>query len=499
MEDRFGPPPGDQKPDAPEDRTPSNEEAEAALLGALMVDNRLVDVVTRLQPEHFFWEPHSRIYAAIRELVSLGKVANPVTLHPTFRNDPALQAATESKNGAAYLAQLTGSGAGVIGAKDFADQIVDLYELRKLREIAAEAIERAESCDMTLSAREILSEIESKSLSLFVDAAVKTTVDAGDAADEVLKEVQSMAAGEEPAGFNLHRFNSWNKAVGRMEEGDFIILAARPSMGKTGVAAKVVVAAGEAGVGTDFLSLEMDRRRTTRRVLAQVAFNGVGKSVPYSSLGDGRVSRQEGSLLVEGAARLRELPITISDPDSMYVEDVGPHIRKRKREFERKGQKLKLVVIDYLGRLGTRRRFNSETEATSYISRILKAAAKEEKVTLVVLSQLSRAVEQRENKRPMLSDLRQSGSLEQDADSVVFLYRDEYYWQAVEPPRDQAEKWEKWSEEMDRFRDNLEIYSSKRREGPLAKSLAKFFLRYQAVVDFDDPIVNDAPTFLGDM
>jgi replicative DNA helicase len=194
---------------------------------------------------------------------------------------------------------------------------------------------------------------------------------------------------------------------------------------------------------------------------------------------------------------IANLPLTVSDPPVMYVEDVAPHIRKRQREFDKRGSKLQLVVLDYLGRLDTRRKFNGATETVSHISKTLKAAAKETNVALVALAQLSRALEQRENKRPMLADLRDSGSLEQDADTVVFLYREEYYLERAEPKHG-TEKWDKWSDEISSVRDDLEIFSAKKREGALTKRVSKFLTRFQAVLDSNDPRVVGAPGLFND-
>jgi replicative DNA helicase len=472
---------------------PKNVDAEAALLGALMIDNRLLDHIGGLQPEHFVVAVHEDIFTAIQERVAKGQVANPVTLRPQFEQHEGLKGA----GGAAYLAQLTGSGAAVIGARDFAAQITQLFGLRELRAVLRLAVERAGSGE-DVDAHVIAADLEGVMSEKFAAVGRKSTVRIVDAFDDLANETETVMAGGDPAGFLIERFHDWNAVVGRMEPADFILLGARPSIGKTGVGMEVALGAAHAGIGTDFLSLEMDRRKATRRAIASIAYDPPF-SPTYTELTSGKLSGAQFREILRARDQVETLPLTISDPDVMAVEDLAPHIRRRQREFQRRETELKLVVVDYLGRLISRRKFNSETELASHVSRSLKQAAKETGVTLIVLSQLSRALEQRDNKRPMLADLRQSGSLEQDADTVVFLYREEYYLERAEPPKDKAEKWQKWADELARVRDVMEIYSSKRREGPLTKRMARFFTQYQAVRDHNDPAVSGAPSFFDDL
>lgn len=466
---------------------PHNVEAEAALLGGLMIDNRLVDHVHMLEPQHFSVSIHAEIYVAIRDRVARNQIANPVTMRPMFEHHEDLK----ELGGGAYLAQLTGSGAAVIGARDFAQQIMDLYELRCIRTKMREAIARSSGAEDVPPAT-IVADLESALSETLLDPPKQTTVTFAQAVKQSIDEIERVASpGEEPAGFAIARYSDWNAVVGRMEAGDFILLGARPSMGKTAVGVTVALGAAENGIGTDFLSLEMDLHKATRRALAAMIYDP-DDPLPYADLIAGKLKRPHWGRLSDAKYAIQDLPLTISDPPLMAVEDVAPHIRKRKREFEKRGVQLQLEVLDYIGRLTTRKKLQGETEIVSYISRGLKDAAKETGVALVALSQLSRAIETRENKRPMLSDLRQSGSLEQDADTVAFLFREEYYLERAEPKRD-TEKWNTWAAELADARDNMEIYSSKRREGALTKRTSKFLTTYQAVLDHHDPRVAGAP------
>lgn len=458
---------------------PHNTDAEAALLGALMIDNRLVDSVSFLTEDDFYDPMHGRIYARIVATVHSEKAANPVTLRPFFEADQDMK----EVGGAGYLGMLTGSGAAVIGARDFAQQIADLSKLRQiytaLQSAAGKALDTSEDIDPAT----LLAELDSDIANIGAQAEKIPSATIAEAFDEVMDEFAEIEEGKPPAGITIERFKDWNAIVGRMEEGDLIFLGARPSMGKTGVAVAVALGAAAAGEPTEFFSLEMDKRKMTRRAIADLIYQP-GVTSGYTSLVAGKRTMDDVRAMNDARELLADWPLYISDPAHMNVEDLAPAIRRRQRMLARRGLTLKLAIVDYLGRLGTAKPFKSETEQVSYISRVLKATAKICKIPLVVLVQLSRAVEGRENKRPMLADLRQSGSLEQDADTVVFLYRDEYYLERAEPPKE-TEKWNKWADELAAVRDVMEIYSSKRREGPLLKKLAKFFTAHQAVRDHD--------------
>lgn len=468
----------------------ANVEAEASLLGALMIANNLVDEVPHLLPEHFYGKVEGEIYAKIRELVAAGKNANPVTLKPYFDEHEGLA----QVGGASYLAQLTGSGAAVIGARDMAEQIIDLFEMRSIRATLLKAVGRCEDTSDEIEPYGIVADLEAELADAMVADKRKASVSVGDAAKEAAKAIEETAAGKEPAGFLLHGFEDWNHVRGRMEGGDFDLLGARPSMGKTAVSLRIARAAAEGGIATEYLSLEMKREKIVRRILADMIYRQ-GESCTYEQLAAGHLGKEDWRALSEAQEKLGKLPLFISD-DKLFVEDLGPFLRKRKRWYASKGLELKFVIVDYLGQLQTRRNFNSETELTAHISRTLKTLARELDIAILALAQLNRGLEARDDKRPRLADLRYSGSLEQDADNVLFIYRDEYYLEKVEPERSKTEKWEKWADEINRVRDDLEIYASKRREGALSKRIAKFYTRYQAVRDHGD--FAHAPSFFDD-
>ncbi|MES2903248.1 MAG: DnaB-like helicase C-terminal domain-containing protein [Pseudomonadota bacterium] len=480
-------PPAPPPPDEPI-QPPQNIEAEAALLGALMIDNRLVDdVVARLRPFHFYEPLHGRIYEAIVKMVGEGKVTNPVTLKPIFQNDEVMK----QVGGPGYLGQLTGSGAAVIGARDFGNQIVDLAELRAITVKLRDALDAIHNATLECTPTEIVANLEAELATVVTESGRVASVSMGTAARDAVNTIEETAAGKEPNGFLIRGFEDYNHVRGRMEGGDFDLLGGRPSMGKTATSLAIGLGAATAGEGTEILSLEMKRELMVRRTLANLIYRPEG-SCSYADLVKGRLSKDDWARLADAKAQLEAMPYSISDPHGLMIEDVMPFLRKRQRWFAARGQKMRLVIVDHVGRLQSRRKMQ-ETELVSHISRTLKSAARELDCCILALAQLNRGLEQRENKRPMLADLRQSGSLEQDADNVCFVYREEYYLGPAEPPKDKVEKWQAWADAMDAVRDDLEIYSSKRREGALAKRTAKFFTKHQAIRDHGD--YHAAPSF----
>lgn len=455
-----------------------NVEAEAALLGGVMISNSALDQIPQLRGEHFAEAVHGEIFDTIRALVAEGKVVTPVTLRPKFDRHPAFEG---TDGGGSYLAVLTGGSAAMIGIVDLANQIIELWQLRQIRAKMREALDKTNGDD-ELTPAEIIGELEAGLMECIETELVKTSFSFADSFDDAIKEIENVSKGEEPAGILINGLENWNLVRGRMEGGDFDLLGGRPSMGKTALAVAVALGAAEMGHGVEFLSLEMSRQKMSRRAIAQLIYRP-GASASYEQIIKGRLEREDWKMVMETRDKIAAMPLSISDPHVMYVEDLIPFLRKRKRWFEKRGVTMKLVILDYLGRLLTRKRFNSETEVVSYISRFLKQAAKELDVCMIALAQLSRALEARDNKRPMLADLRQSGSLEQDADNVMFVYRDEYYLERLEPPKDKAEKWTKWADEISAVRDDMEVFSAKRREGALSKRTIKFYTRHQALRD----------------
>ena len=471
----------------PVPQLPQNVEAEAALLGAMMIDNRLADdIVDRLQPEHFFEPLHGRIFTTIARLRSTDMLATPVTLKPLFDGDEGMR----ELGGPAYLAKLTGSGAGLIGARQFAQQIYDLAMLRALVTVGRELIDRAMDTSEEVNPR---AQIELAEGALFnvaqeggADGAIKTFAQATTMAVKMAQ--RALNSGGNLSGITTG-LDSINSRIGGLHHSDLIILAGRPGMGKTSLATNIafnaaqrwmddmrvgIAPADSVGAKVAFFSLEMSADQLATRILAEQA------RISSEQLRMGKISKAEFHQLADAAANLENLPLFIDDTAGLSIGGLHTRVRRLQR---RQNNEIGLVVVDYLQLLsGSGRGSNdNRVQEISEISRGLKTLAKDLNVPVIALSQLSRAVEQREDKRPQLSDLRESGSIEQDADMVWFVYREDYYVAAKEPKRprdgDDAKVFDdhsKWALDMERVFGLAELIIAKQRHGATGKVTLKF-------------------------
>jgi replicative DNA helicase len=474
---------------------PQNIEAEAALLGALMIDNRLVeDVQLRLKPHHFFEPLHGRIYEAVLRMTDKNMVANPVTLKPIFEADEAMR----EVGGPAYLAQLTGSGAAVIGARDFATQIYDLALLRALIGVGRDMVENALDTSEDVAP---LAQIEAAETELYRvaeqggnEGKVKSFGEASQLA--ILQAEKALNSGGHLSGLTTG-LEGINAKIGGLHRSDLSILAGRPGMGKTSLATNIAFACAQrfvrdqedglkpeksAGAPVAFFSLEMSADQLATRILAEQS------NISSENLRMGKISQQEFKSLARAAGELSTLPLYIDDTPGLTIAALRARARRLKRQ---KG--IGMIVVDYLQLLsGSGKGGNdNRVQEISEISRGLKQLAKELDLPVMALSQLSRAVEQREDKKPMLSDLRESGSIEQDADIVLFVYREDYYVAAKEPKRpldgDDAkvfEAHEQWARDMERVHGMAELIVAKQRHGATGKVRMRFDAR---VTKFSDP------------
>jgi replicative DNA helicase len=468
---------------------PQNVEAEAALLGALMIDNRLVeDVQLKLQPHHFYEPLHGRIYEAILRMTDANRIANPVTLRPLFESDESIK----EVGGPPYLAQLTGSGAAVIGARDFAQQIYDLALLRALVGVGRDLVEGALDTSEDVAP---LAQIERAETELYKVAEEGGAEGRAKSFSEATKDALEMAERALNSGGHLSGFTtgleSLNSKVGGLHKSDLIIVAGRPGMGKSSLATNIGFAcakrllqdredgiepAKSAGAAVALFSLEMSADQLATRILAEQS------GISSENLRMGRISQQEFRQLARAAAELQSLPLYIDDTPGLTIAALRTRARRLKRQ---KG--IGMVIIDYLQLLqgsGKGSSGDNRVQEISEISRGLKQLAKELDVPVMALSQLSRAVEQREDKRPQLSDLRESGSIEQDADIVMFIYREDYYLAAKQPADDHPD-FAAWQEEMARNYGRAEIIVAKQRHGSTGKVRVKFDSR---ITKFSDAI-----------
>jgi replicative DNA helicase len=466
---------------------PANVEAEAALLGALMLDNRLVeDVGLKLKPHHFHEELHGRIYDSILKLTDKNMVANPVTLRPMFEADEAMK----QVGGAGYLASLTGSGATLIAAKDFAQQIYDLALLRSLIGVGRDMVESALDTSDDVAPLEQIEKAESELYKVAeqggADGKAKSFAEA---TREALETAEKALNSGGLSGITTG-LESLNAKIGGLHHSDLVIVAGRPGMGKSALGTNIGFAAAQrylrdmedgiapeksGGAAVALFSLEMSADQLATRILAEQS------GISSESLRMGKISKQEFRQLARAAAELESLPFYIDDTPGLTIAALRARARRLKRQ-----KNIGMVIVDYLQLLqGTGRNSNdNRVNEISEISRGLKTLAKEINVPVIALSQLSRAVEQREDKRPQLSDLRESGSIEQDADIVLFIYREDYYLAAKQPAEDHPE-FASWQEEMGRVYGLAEILVAKQRHGATGKVRVKFDSR---ITKFSDRV-----------
>ena len=465
---------------------PQNVEAEAALLGALMIDNRLVeDVQLKLRPEHFFEPLHGRIYEAILKLTDGNRVANPVTLRPLFESDENIK----EVGGVAYLAQLTGSGAAVIGARDFAGQIYDLALLRALIGVGRDLVEGALDTSEDVAPLAQIERAESALYSVAEEGGAEGKAKSfSDATKEALRIAEAaLNNGGGLTGITTG-FDCVNARIGGLQRSDLIIVAGRPGMGKTALATNMAFSAAErflidqrdridldrsAGAGIAFFSLEMSADQLVTRVLAERS------RVTAEELRTGKISHKDFQSFSRAAQDLSAVNFYIDDTPGLTIAALRTRARRLKRQ-----KNIGMVIVDYLQLLqGTSKSSDANrVQEISEISRGLKTLAKELNVPVVACAQLSRAVEQREDKRPQLSDLRESGSIEQDADIVMFVYREEYYLAGKQPPDDHPDL-AAWQEQMSRAYGVAELIIAKNRHGATGKERLRFEGKYTKFSD----------------
>lgn len=451
---------------------PHNIEAEQAILGAILVNNVAHERVSELlEPEHFYDPVHGRLYAAVTTLINRGQIADPKTLRGLFENDPALSAV----GGADYLTGLASSVITIINAGDYARLIHDLYLRRQLIVLGEDVVNDAFKHDLD---RPASSQIEVTEQRLF-ELARTGELDRGFIKLEKAL-VTSLKMAEEAHKRDSHvtgvttGLRDLDRKMGGLQRSDLVILAGRPSMGKTALATNIAFNAarayhdteGKEGSAVAFFSLEMSSEQLATRLL------GEHSRVPSDKIRRGEIKNEDFSKFIEATKILSRCPLYIDDTPALSVAG----LRTRARRLKRMVPHLGAIVIDYLQLLhGTGNKSgDNRVQEVSEITRGLKALAKELDIPVVALSQLSRAVEMREDKRPQLADLRESGSIEQDADVVMFVYREEYYHMRAEPSRraDEDEskfntRHQRWQERGEEIRNIAEIVIAKQRHGPI--------------------------------
>lgn len=440
-----------------------NIDAEQALLGALILDNSLMEnIPDYFAAFHFASELHSKIYEAIRRIKDIGAIADPITISSSLQNDELFQKADGQK----YVIDLVDAVVGLSNVPYYAEIIYDLYLRRQILEIADETIINAKDVKSEVKAVNVIEQTEKKlfDLSSGLDAqgrlftfsdALAESIESAEAAFKRDNHIVGVGSG----------FKSLDKWLGGFHKSDLLIVAGRPSMGKTSFATNIAFNASKLklnnsqdGAGVIFFSLEMSAEQLATRILSSES------GVSSDNIRRGEIPKDSFSKFSQISRDLERLELFIDDTPNITVGQMRNRVRRLKRKHD-----IGLIVIDYLQLVevgGSKRGGETRVNEVSEITRALKGLAKEMNVPVIALSQLSRAVEQRDDKKPQLADLRESGSIEQDADVVMFVFREEYYKARKEPPEGTLEH-DKWQLEMEKVYNRAEIIIAKQRHGPV--------------------------------
>jgi replicative DNA helicase len=440
---------------------PHSIEAEQQLLGAILTNNDIYDRITSvIGPKHFYDPVHSRIFEISASRIAKNNLASPVTLKAFMEDDEGLK----ELGGPAYLARLAGAAISAFAARDYAQMIYDLAVRRDLILLGRDISAKAAKVDVASEPTEQIVEAEQALYQL----AEQGTSEGG--FQSFLKAVTDAAYQRDSglAGISTGLIDM-DKKLGGLHPSDLLILAGRPSMGKTSLATNIafnIAKAFKKGIRPDgsegaieggvvgFYSLEMSAEQLAARILSEAS------EVPSEQIRRGDMTETEFRRFVDAAKALEACPLYIDDTAAIPIAQLAARARRLKRTHG-----LDVLIVDYLQLV--RGIAENRVQEIGEISMGLKAIAKELNIPVIALSQLSRQVENREDKRPQLSDLRESGSIEQDADVVMFVYREEYYKEREKPSDNNLDAMVKWQEEMERLHQRAEVIIGKQRHGPI--------------------------------
>ncbi|MBL4556837.1 MAG: replicative DNA helicase [Rhodobacteraceae bacterium] len=448
---------------------PHNIEAEQQLLGAILTDNDTYDRVSAIiQPGHFYDPVHARIFEVAAARIQKNALASPVTLKAFLEADEGLN----ELGGPAYLVRLAGAAISSFAARDYAQMIYDLAIRRELMALGAEITDRAARVETDSDPAEQIVEAEQRLYTLAeagrtergFQSFLKAATDAVNIANAAYQRDGGLA------GLSTG-FADLDKKLGGLHRSDLLIVAGRPSMGKTALATNIAFHIAKAyrhgrlpdgregavnGGVVGFFSLEMSAEQLAARVLSEAS------EVPSEQIRRGDMTEGEFRRFVEAAKALEACPLYIDDTPALPIAQLAARARRLKRTHG-----LDALFVDYLQLVRPATSRESRVNEVSEITQGLKAIAKELDIPVVALSQLSRQVENRDEKRPQLSDLRESGSIEQDADVVMFVFREEYYREREKPSDDKIEEMAKWQDAMARVHGKAEVIIGKQRHGPI--------------------------------
>ncbi|WP_440933169.1 replicative DNA helicase [Candidatus Pelagibacter sp.] len=453
---------------------PNNIEAEQAVIGSILVSNDIFDEINTIISSINFYDPmHQKIFEAVESLIYKGMLANPITLKNYFEDEK------DDLNVPEYLVKITKFSTSVRQAIEYSKIIYDMFVRRELIKISEQTIDSAKLNDLNTNGQSI---IESSERLLF-DLAEKGSFNSSLVKfDEAMKQTIEMASAayknEEGIVGVPTGLRDLDDKLGGLHQSDLIIIAGRPSMGKTSLATNIAFNAAqklqESGKKSSiaFFSLEMSSEQLSTRIISEQA------RISSNDIRRGRISDDQFDKFLETSKNISELPLYIDETPAISIAALSNRARRIKRLFG-----LDMIVVDYIQLMrGTTFNKDGRVQEISQITQGLKAIAKELSVPVVALSQLSRQVEQRDDHKPQLADLRESGSIEQDADVVMFVYREGYYLQRKEP-REATVEHAEWQAKMNEVAHLAQIIIGKQRHGPIGNVTLEFEERFTKFKD----------------
>ena len=444
---------------------PNNIEAEQAVLGSILLTNEIFDEINTIISNKNFYDPmHQKIFAAIENLIFKGMLANPITLKNYFENEK------DEINVPEYLVKVTKFSTSTRQAIEYSKIIYDMFVRRELIKISESTIDSAKLNDLNTSGQNIIENSEKLLFDLAEKGSFNSSLVKFDEAMKLTIEMASNAYKNEEGIVGVPTgLRDLDDRLGGLHNSDLLIIAGRPSMGKTALATNIAFNAAqklqESGKKSSvaFFSLEMSSEQLSTRILAEQS------RIKSNDIRRGRISDEQFDKFIETSKNISELPLYIDETPAISIAALSNRARRIKRIYG-----LDLIVVDYIQLMRAVHSFkDGRVQEISEITQGLKALAKELSVPVLALSQLSRAVEQRDDKKPQLSDLRESGSIEQDADVVMFVYREAYYLERKEPRPATVEHAE-WQAKMNEVSNLAEIIIGKQRHGPTGNVMLEF-------------------------
>ena len=443
---------------------PNNIEAEQSVIGSILLTNEIFDEVNTIISNKNFYDPmHQKIFAAIENLIFKGMLANPITLKNYFENEK------DEINVPDYLVKITKFSSSARQAIEYSKIIYDMFVRRELIKISETTIDIAKLNDLNTSGQSIIENSEKLLFDLAEKGSFNSTIVKFDEAVKLTIEMASNAYKNEEGIVGVPTgLRDLDDRLGGLHQSDLVIIAGRPSMGKTALATNIAFNAASKLQDSKkkstvaFFSLEMSSEQLSTRILSEQS------RIKSNDIRRGKISEEQFDKFIETSKNISELPLFIDETPAISVAALSNRARRIKRIYG-----LDLIVVDYIQLMRAVKTKDGRVQEISEITQGLKALAKELAVPVLALSQLSRAVEQRDDKKPLLSDLRESGSIEQDADVVMFVYREAYYLERKEPRPATVEHAE-WQAKMNEVSNLAEIIIGKQRHGPTGNVSLEF-------------------------